>query len=113
MALHKQQGCLPSNVWVKASVSDPVRRLAANIAVQATDCSTAQCAPVEMTSATTTQNLPNRADTTASYTSFIESQAPIILCSSQDNKALTEFTILDLRFTQCFTVRTRCVNRKS
>src|ERR1700690_1811598 len=86
MALHRQQGCRPSKVQATASMTECVRRLSASIVVHATVCSAAQCAPVDTTSATITQPLPNRANTTANYTAFTESQGPIILCRSRGNE---------------------------
>jgi len=65
MALHRQQGCLPSNVLLTASDNESLHRLRASIVVQATVCKAAQCAPVENTSAKTTNNLPQRAITVA------------------------------------------------
>ena len=89
MALHKQQGCRPSNVRLTASATECVRKLSASMAVHATVCSAAQCAPVEITSATITHPLPKRANTTANYTPFTRLQARIIFDISQDNKAPT------------------------
>ena len=63
MALHKQQGCWPSNVHVTASATEWLRRLSASIAAQATVCKVAQCTPVVATSATITHHLANCANT--------------------------------------------------
>lgn len=65
MALHNGQGCSPSKVFETASVTDWLQRLFASIVVQAMVCSVAQCKPVAKTSARTTRNFPQRANTTA------------------------------------------------
>ncbi len=65
MALQSGQRCLPSKVAETASETDCVRRLFASIVVHATVCSAAQCTPVIRTSATTTNNFPQRANTMA------------------------------------------------
>jgi len=65
MALHRQQGCLPSNVLTTASRNEQDWRLSASMVVQATVCSNVQCAPSVASSATTTSVLPSRTNTTA------------------------------------------------
>jgi hypothetical protein len=63
MALHRQQGCLPSNVLETAWEKDPHRRLLASIVVHATVCSAAHCSPVTSTRAMTTVIFPQRRST--------------------------------------------------
>lgn len=63
MALHRQHGCLPSNVLQTACETHSQRRLVASIAVQATVCSATQCRPVAKTRANTTKNFTQRANT--------------------------------------------------
>ncbi len=63
MALHMQQGCLPSNVSDTASNIEWVCKFEASMVAQATVCSAVQCSPVARTSATTTQSFPQRTST--------------------------------------------------
>ena len=51
MALQRQQGWLPSKVRASAWQTEPCLKLSASMAVQATVCSNAQCAPIVTTSA--------------------------------------------------------------
>jgi hypothetical protein len=66
MALHRLQGWLPSNVCVTASWRDLVWRLSASIVVQATVCSSAQCALRVAMIVKTTKTLPSRTITNSS-----------------------------------------------
>ena len=50
MTLHKVQGCFPSNVRTTAWEKDAVERLATSMLVQATDCKSHQCSPMEQAS---------------------------------------------------------------
>src|SRR5216117_2360524 len=63
ICLHSEHGFLPSKVRCRAWVNEAVRRLSASIVVQATDCSTVQCAPVAASSATISRTWPNRVST--------------------------------------------------
>lgn len=67
MARQIGQGCSPSKVCETASETVCVQRLPASIVVHATVCSAAQCRPVVKTSATTTRNFPQRANTGARF----------------------------------------------
>ena len=63
MALHMQQGCLPSKVSDIASDTECVRRFEASMVAHATVCSAVQCSPVVKTSANTTSIFPQRTST--------------------------------------------------
>lgn len=60
MDLQSLQGCLPSNVFAKASSNEAVRRLFANMFVHAIAWSAAQCPPVAPISATINRQFPSR-----------------------------------------------------
>lgn len=59
IALHRPQGCQPSNVLVTATLNKLARRFVASMLVHGTVCSTAQCPPGAATSAMTTNTLAN------------------------------------------------------
>ena len=59
-ALQSAQGCLPSKVFSNASVTEQVRIFLENIPTHATDCSKAQCPPIDRIRAITTKHLPSR-----------------------------------------------------
>src|SRR6266550_8195077 len=79
ICLHSEHGCLPSKVRCRAWVNEAVRRLSASIVVQATDCSTVQCAPVAASSATISRTWPNRARS-EEHTSELQSRLHLV-CS--------------------------------
>ena len=59
MALQRRQGCWPSKVFSKDSVTEAARRFPASMFVHATVCSTAQCPPTAATSATISSTWPS------------------------------------------------------
>src|SRR5881394_2057861 len=61
--LQSGHGCLPSKVFSSATETDSVLEKLTAMPSQAADCSNAQCPPMTITSASTTDNLLNRMNT--------------------------------------------------
>lgn len=63
MWLHREQGCLPSNVLTRASVRVASREYVITMPTQATDWNSAQCRPMELTKAAAIRSFGRREST--------------------------------------------------